>query len=80
MYTISVVIIVLTVILIITCSVQLIILANRCKKYLGMWRRWEQEYWLLRGSDAVNNDDFEIHLSWLERGQEFCIRKRKHEQ
>jgi cbb3-type cytochrome oxidase subunit 3 len=40
------------------------------------WEKWENEYWLLRNSDAINKE-YEIHLSWLARGMDNCIVKRE---
>lgn len=45
--------------------------------YQKNWRKWESEYWLLRGSVAVDNEKYDVHLSWLPRGEENCITVKK---
>lgn len=42
------------------------------KWYKSEWRKWEAEYWNLRGSEAIK-DNFTIRLSWLSRGYFECI-------
>lgn len=46
---------------------------RRKKEYLLNWAKWENEYWMLRKSDAVDTENYDIHISWLPRGNENCI-------
>jgi urea transporter len=41
---------------------------KEAKYYADQWQKWEHEYWLLRTSEAIK-DEFNIHLSWLARGE-----------
>lgn len=49
------------------------------KRELDEWIKrcsiWENEYWILRNSDAVNRDEYHINLSWSKYGDD-NIRKR----
>lgn len=45
---------------------------KEAKYYAEQWQKWEREYWLLRSSEAIQ-DGFEIHVSWLPRGEDRCI-------
>ncbi len=38
--------------------------------YLESWSKWEREYWNLRTSDAVDSDNYQIHISWLTYGDD----------
>lgn len=44
--------------------------------YQSEANKWEYEYWLLRGSPAVDKHQYDIHLSWLSRGDEYFITKK----
>lgn len=41
--------------------------------YLYNWSQWEREYWILRQSDAIDKENYDIHLSWLPRGNTNCV-------
>jgi len=45
-------------------------LCNESNYYLESWNKWEREYWNLRTSDAVDSDNYRIHLSWLNYGED----------
>jgi len=55
---------------------RIISLKKETRYYREQWVKWEHEYWLLRTSEAVDRDGYDIHLSWLPRGDENNITKR----
>ena len=48
---------------------------NYNKTMLTRIERWESAYWNLLGSDAVDKDNYEIHLPWLTYGDVWLIKK-----
>lgn len=43
-------------------------------EYLRRYKKWEQEYWLLR---SHSQDYLDIHVSWLPRGEDNCIKPKE---
>ena len=61
--------------LIIVAFIVALIKVHKLKnEYLAQYKKWENEYWLLR-SYASNH--LMIHLSWLPRGEDNCIKSRE---
>ena len=58
-------------------AVYLFLVSKENKKYIradAQWRKWENEYWLLR---TKVEDDYDIHLSFTQRGEDDCIKKKE---
>jgi len=53
----------------------LVYTCNLKNNYLNQWSKWENEYWMLRNSPAVDLKNYSIYLSWSERGFDNCIEK-----
>jgi len=45
-------------------------------KLLNEWEKWENEYWLLR---SYASKHLNIHISWLPRGVDNCIKEKSGE-
>ena len=56
---------------VILLSIRLVKEIKQKNEYLANYKKWEEEYWLLRKYASKHLD---IHLSWIARGQDNCIK------